>query len=87
MKWKADWSTVEREVSLNNVEIFTVVRPLDDNLFRVNGGSVELRHVVDYSIIAYTKLLGISLLKVQFYRRSYNAITDCSYFPPEQFFS
>lgn len=87
MKRRADWSTVGRKVNLNNAEIFTVVRPQDDNLFRVNGGSVELRHVVDYSIIAYTKLLGTSLLQVQFNRPSYNAITDCSYFLPEQSFS
>lgn len=83
-KRRADWSTVGRKVNLNNAEIFTVVRPRDDNLFRVNGCSVELRHMVDYSIIAYTKLLGTSLLQVQFNRLSYNAITDCSYFPPEQ---
>ena len=87
MKWRGDWSTVGRKVNLNNAEIFTVARPQDDDLFRVNGGSVEFRHVVDYSIIAYTKLLGISLLQVQFYRSSYDAIIDCSYFAPEQFFS
>lgn len=42
MKWRADWSTVGRKVNLNNTEIFTVVRPQDDNLFGVNEGSVEL---------------------------------------------
>lgn len=86
-EWRADWSMAGMKVTLINAEIFTVVRPQDDNLFRVNGGSVELRHVLGYSIIAYTKIRGISLLQVQFYRSSYNAIIDCSYFPPEQFFS
>lgn len=64
MKLRADWSTAGKKVNLNNAEIFTVVRLQDDNLFRVNGGSAELRHVVYCSIIVYTKLLGISLLQV-----------------------
>lgn len=71
---------------MNNAETFTVARPQDDNLFMVNGGTVELRHVLGYSIIAYTKILGISLLQVQFYKSSYNAIIDCNCFPPEHFF-
>lgn len=86
MEWRTDWSTAGRKVTLNNAETFTVVRPQDDNLFRVNGGTVELRHVLGYSIIAYTKILGISLLQVQFYKSSYNAIIDCNCFPPEHFF-
>lgn len=55
MKWRADWSRVGRKVNSNNTEIFTVVRPKDDNLFRVNGGSVELRD---------SELLNNSLYKV-----------------------
>lgn len=86
MEWRTDWSTAGRKVTLNNAETFTVARPQDDNLFMVNGGTVELRHVLGYSIIAYTKILGISLLQVQFYKSSYNAIIDCNCFPPEHFF-